>query len=87
MKPFYWNEAKNQKLKKERGVCFEDAIEAITEGKILGEYAGKGKYAHQKYYILSIKGYPYVAPYVEDEEKIFLKTVFPNRIYKHLMAD
>ncbi|MCB2262342.1 MAG: hypothetical protein LGR52_05290 [Candidatus Thiosymbion ectosymbiont of Robbea hypermnestra] len=29
--------------------------------------------------VLEIKGYAYVVPYVESEDTIFLKTVFPSR--------
>lgn len=62
-----------------RGVSFEAAAACIEEGYILAAANGKGKYAHQKQYILWINRYVYIVPYVEDEKTIFLKTVIPSR--------
>lgn len=36
-------------------------------------------YAHQRMFVLEINNYAYVVPYVESEEEIFLKTIFPSR--------
>lgn len=81
MKYFDWNKEKNEILKSERGVSFEDAVDAIVEDRILGkeEHSNKKRYPNQKIYILEIGGYAYLVPVVEDEEKVFLKTVIPSR--------
>jgi len=34
--------------------------------------------------LVAINDYVYAVPYVEDSEKIFLKTVFPSRKYTKL---
>lgn len=85
MKKFAWDEEKNQRLRDERGVTFEDVLTALSEGRLLAVLAGKGQYAHQKQYVVNINNYPYVVPCVEDEETIFLKTIIPNRKLKHLL--
>ena len=85
MKYFEWDEEKNERLKEQRGVSFEDVIVALENGELLLMLRGKGQYSHQKQYIVKINQYPYVVPYVEEEEKIFLKTIIPNRRYKHLI--
>ena len=84
MKIFDWNEEKNQHLKATRNVSFEDVITALENNQLLDILDGKGKYAHQKQYIVSMKDYAYTVPYVENDKSIFLKTIFPNRKYKHL---
>jgi hypothetical protein len=78
-KLFEWSKEKNQKLKKERGVSFEAMVSQIEAGRILATAPGKGKFKHQKQYILEFNGYVYVVPSVEEPERIFLKTIIPSR--------
>lgn len=80
MKHVEWNDKKNIRLKKERGVSFEDVVISILEGRLLAAIKHTGpKYVHQKIFIVDINNYAYLVPFVEDEEKIFLKTIIPNR--------
>ena len=74
---------KNEKLKAERGVGFEDVLLAIEEGDLLDdiEHPNREKYSHQRIFIvfIRVKSYVYLVPYVEDETTIFLKTIIPSR--------
>lgn len=81
MKYFAWDLAKNEKLKREREISFEDVANAIVSGKVLDivENPNKNKYPDQKYYVVDIDNYSYIIPFVEDDEKQFLKTIFPSR--------
>lgn len=81
MKYFDWNEIKNTYLKRERGIGFEDILAAIEEGKILADidHPLKALYPNQKVFIIEFNGYAYVVPYIEDDTKIFLKTIYPSR--------
>ena len=81
MKYFDWDSQKNQKLKKDREISFEEILIAIDEGKLLDivEHPNKNKYPNQKIFIVNINNYAYLVPFVEDEEKVFLKTIIPNR--------
>ena len=47
------------------------------------------KYKGQRVYVIEIEGYAYMVPYLEDDEFIFLKTIFPSRKYtkKYLRKD
>lgn len=83
MKPHAWSEEKNEWLKEHRYVCFEDVEAAIDEGRMLTVITHPNQQRHpkQKMYIVAIGDYAYVVPYVEDDQKIFLKTVFPSRKY------
>ena len=73
-------------LRIERGVCFDDVIEAVLNDGLLGilEHPNKSKYAHQRLLLVQVKNYVYVVPFIEDREKIFLKTVFPSRKFTKL---
>lgn len=81
MKPYDWNEAKNTQLKSERTVSFEHIIAAIDEKRVLEtiEHPNKIRYSHQKMYVVRIEEYVYLVPFVEDDAKIFLKTIIPSR--------
>ena len=81
MKYFDWDEVKNLILKRERGVRFEAVLTAIDEGGLLDllEHPDRKKYPHQRIFVVNIGGYAYLVPFVEDEEKVFLKTIIPSR--------
>lgn len=82
MKYFSWNKDKNELLKIERGISFEMVVDAIESNRILDRFShpNQGKYLNQKVYIVEIDSYAYFVPYVEDDEKIFLKTIYPSRL-------
>ena len=80
-KYFDWNKEKNEILKKERDISFEQVVDAINQGNILDTFGhpDQKKYKGQKVYVIEIKSYAYFVPYVEDSEKKFLKTIYPSR--------
>ena len=82
---FRWNTEKNNLLKEERGVCFEDVVTQIYEGNILDiiKHPNEEKYPGQKIYIIFLQNYAYMVPFVKNENEIFLKTIIPSRkMYK-----
>ncbi len=81
MKFFDWDEEKNEQLKRERGVSFEEVLVAIEEGRLLDItfHHNQKRYPGQKFFIVNINQYAYLIPFVENEEKIFLKTIIPSR--------
>ena len=76
---FHWDIEKNAKLLEERGVCFEEIILHIETGDLLAIIPGKGKYAHQKQFVVAVSGYAHIVPYIETEGEFFLKTIIPSR--------
>ena len=78
-----WSEEKNELLKKARGVSFEKVATIIESGTILDDikHPNQKKYPNQKMYILEIDQHVFIVPFVEDDEKIFLKTIIPGRKY------
>lgn len=81
MKPFEWSKTKNEWLKKERGISFEEIVNALNEGNMVDTYdhPNSERYPNQKVFVMNIDEYAYLAPFVEDDEKIFLKTIFRSR--------
>jgi len=78
-----WDEQKNAILKKERGLSFEMVLEAIEGGRVLDDYEhSQVAYSHQRILIVKVDGYPIMVPYVQEGDKIFLKTMFHNRKLK-----
>ena len=80
MKYFDWNDAKNEILKKTRGVSFEQVELAIALGDLIDrvKHPNSAKYPNQEVFLVKIEDYIYSVPYVEDDERIFLKTIIPN---------
>lgn len=81
MKYYAWNNDKNEKLKKERGISFEDVVYYIENEKLYAILNNKNqtKYPGQKIYVVEINNYVYLVPFVETEKEIFLKTIIPSR--------
>jgi uncharacterized DUF497 family protein len=79
VKYFDWDEEKNNWLIANRGISFELCISAIENGDTIAEVKNDPPREHQKKKMLKIQDYIYVLVYVEDETKIFFKTVYPSR--------
>jgi len=75
-----WNPEKNELLKRERGISFEEIAYLIESDQVIGIEENSG-HPNQKMYILEIDNYAIVVPYVENNDEIFLKTAFPSRKY------
>ncbi len=88
IKPFEWNEEKNELLIASRNVCFEDVILSLQNGRLLDviPHFNTTKYPKQKLFIVTIKKYTYYVPFVEDEIKVFLKNIIPSRKYHKLYS-
>ena len=81
MKTYAWDEEKNQRLKSERGVSFEEIIVHIATGDLLDivEHPHPEKYKGQRIFIVKMRDYAWLVPFVESEGEIFLKTIIPSR--------
>lgn len=85
MKYFDWSEEKNSQLQIQRNVSFEDVLVAIEQGGLLDvlEHPNQQRYPGQRFFVVWIHEYVHLVPFVEDEEKIFLKTIIPSRKMNH----
>ena len=84
---FEWDEKKNNKLKNERGISFEDIVKAVKENRVLffGKDKRREKYPKQYLLIVEIENYPWVVPCEFRGNKLRLITAYPSRKYKHLL--
>ncbi|MBC2714619.1 MAG: DUF4258 domain-containing protein [Desulfobacteraceae bacterium] len=80
MKYLNWSSEKNEILKRERGITFEEIAYLIESGQIIGIEENPGR-SNQKMYILEIENLAVIVPFVENDKEIFLKTAFPSRKY------
>ena len=81
MKYFSWSIQKNENLKSERGISFEEVLFHIERGDLLDimEHPNKGRYPGQRIFVVNIGDYAYLVPFVESGIEVFLKTVIPSR--------
>lgn len=84
IKRIEWSKSKNVILKKNRGISFEVISDLISANKLIDDYKhpNQKKYPNQRVIVVIIDEYYYYIPYVQDEEKIFLKTIIPSRKIK-----
>jgi len=82
-KTIRYNLEKNEILKVQRDISFEDVILALESGYLLDDitHPNEEKYPNQNIFVIliQIKDYVYLIPYVEDDTSIFLKTIIPSR--------
>ena len=81
MKPFRWNHEKNEALKIDRGISFEEIVLAMEVDGLLDElrHPNPEKYPNQSVLVVALDGYVYLVPCVEEPDYYFLKTVIPSR--------
>ncbi|MDD2236240.1 MAG: toxin [Kiritimatiellae bacterium] len=81
MKPYDWNDEKNERLRQERGIMFEDIVFHLSHGGLLDtiEHPNQRQYPGQRIFIVNVEGYACLVPFVEGDEDIFLKTIIPSR--------
>jgi hypothetical protein len=81
MKPFRWNHDKNEALKIERSVSFEEIVLALEADGLLDQlrHPNPEKYPNQSVLVVVLDAYVYLVPYVEESDYFFLKTVIPSR--------
>ncbi len=79
MKDMKWSPVKSRRLKKVRGVSFEEII--ASEVVDIVRHPNR---EHQRIMLFSYKRYIWVVPFVETENEIFLKTIYPCRKHTKL---
>ena len=80
-KTLLWSTDKNERLRRERHIGFEDVQAAVKKGKLLADlpHPNPARFPAQRVLIVEVHDEPYVVPYVEDEHAMFLKTIYPSR--------
>ena len=81
MKYYNWNPDKNEELKADRSISFEEIVFHIEQGNEVDvfDHPNQKRYPRQKISIVLVDDYAYLVPYVESETEVFLKTIIPSR--------
>ena len=81
MKYFSWDVEKNERLKAGRGISFEEIVFHIERGDLrdILEHPNQDRYGGQRIFVVNVGGYAYLAPFVETENEVVLKTIIPSR--------
>ena len=81
MKPFRWSAEKNERLKSERAISFEEIVLAIGEGGLMDivVHPNQRRYPGQVVLVVACRGYVFLVPSVEESTHYFLKTIIPSR--------
>ena len=81
MKPFRWDPEKNELLKADRGISFEEIVLAIEEDglKDILVHPNQDRYPGQVVLVVSFQDYVFLVPSAEEEAYYFLKTIIPSR--------
>ena len=82
MKFIRWNLLKSERLKKTRGISFEEIIRAR-----LIAVKKHPKKEYQEVMLFEYKGHIWVVPFVRSENEIFLKTLYPSRKYTKIYRE
>ena len=78
---FDWNSDKNEWLKKNRNISFEQIIFHLSQGEVwrVAEHPDQEKYPGQRIYFVVVERYVYLVPHIMQKDSIFLKTIIPSR--------
>mgnify|MGYP001566010344 CR=1 FL=1 len=78
-KPFTWNQQKNEWLKKNRGISFEEVVDRLATDLLDVRQNTSKRHPLQLVFIVKITNYIWVVPFEESETEIQLKIAFPDR--------
>lgn len=80
MKRFNWNSEKNEQLRIDRGISFDEILFHIENGDVLDilQHPNQEKYGGQRIFVVEVNEYVHFVPFVEDETEVFLKTIIPS---------
>ena len=78
---YEWNSDKNEKLKRERNISFEQIVFHLFHGDIwkTADHPDQVNYPGQRIYFVVVEEYIYMVPFVTEDEYVFLKTIIPSR--------
>lgn len=81
MKTYAWNDEKDRQLKTERGVSFAEVLVHIAAGDVLDiiQHPRPERYDGQRIFVVKLRDYVWLVPFVESDDEIFLKTMIPSR--------
>jgi uncharacterized DUF497 family protein len=81
VKYFSWNPEKNELLRNERGIGFEEIVFHIERGDLLDvlEHPKPDRYPGQRILVVRVDDYAYLVLFSETNDEVFLRTIIPSR--------
>ncbi len=78
---YEWSSEKNEWLKEERNISFEEVILHLSMGSVWreAEHPDQINYPGQRMYFVVINDYVHLVPFVPGRGSVFLKTIIPSR--------
>ena len=79
---FRWSPSKNELLVGQRGISFENVIDAMEQGGLIDvrDHPNQDRYPGQSVYVVEVAEYLYLVPFVTEADGTrLLKTVIPSR--------
>lgn len=79
---FRWSTTKNDQLIEQRGISFQNVIDAMEEGGLIDvtDHPNQDRYPGQSIYVVEVSEYLYLVPFVTEADGTrFLKTIIPSR--------
>ena len=74
-----WDDDKNQKLKAERNISFDQIAEIVLRKEYLDILENSAR-AQQQIFVVKLNDYIYSVPFIiDDQSNIILKTAYPSR--------
>ena len=74
-----WDDDKNQKLKNDRKISFEEIAEIILRKEYL-DILDNPTRSEQQIFVIALNDYIYSVPFIiDDQSNIILKTAYPSR--------
>ena len=83
MPEYDWMPDKDEWLRRNRGVSFDDVVYHLEHGVFLADIPHPNQERHpgQRLYVVHIDEYVYLVPFYRDGDVESLRTVYPSRKY------
>ena len=93
MLEYVWDNAKDERLQRERGISFDDVKYHLTSGDLLDDIPNpnQARYPGQRLYIVRVNNRAWAVPHRRTTRYVFLYTAYPSekftRIYRAQLGD
>ena len=83
MPEYLWDPVKDEWLRRNRGMSFDDVVYHLEHGGFLADIPHPNQERHpgQRLYIVHIGDYAYVVPFYRDGHVESLRALYPSRKY------
>ena len=86
MPEYVWDNAKDERLQRERHISFDDVKYHLISGGVLGDIQNPNqeRYPGQRFYIVRINNGAWVVPYRRTGDYVFLYTAYPSEKFTRM---